>query len=166
MSNDYLRVLRYCLARRIWLQSFAAGLFAAGFAAFLQWLIYDDWLHEGWPSGDCRKRAGRDPDVPSVLRTLLRAATESEEEEMIGGWRRDPVMIRSRRCAAQTIGMPFVPTRPRPSEGRRSNVVDVRLEAHLKNSLWTASRQRSEREQSQSAHALAAIPIAEFRRLR
>lgn len=48
MSNTSARVS--ALSRtQIWLWSIAAGLFAAGFAIFLQWLIYDDWLHEAGP---------------------------------------------------------------------------------------------------------------------
>jgi hypothetical protein len=30
----------------IWLVSLASGICVLGFAAFLQWLIYDDWMHE------------------------------------------------------------------------------------------------------------------------
>ena len=48
MSNTSARVS--ALSRtKIWLWSIAAGIFATGFAIFLQWLIYDDWLHEAGP---------------------------------------------------------------------------------------------------------------------
>lgn len=48
MSDKSTRVAM--LSRmQIWLASWAAGLFAAGFAIFVQWLIYDDWLHEAGP---------------------------------------------------------------------------------------------------------------------
>jgi hypothetical protein len=33
----------------IWLTSFAAGLAVFALAIFLQWLIYDDWMHRGGP---------------------------------------------------------------------------------------------------------------------
>jgi hypothetical protein len=48
MSNQSTRVATLS-PMQIWLVSLAAGLFAAGFAIFLQWLIYDDWLHERVP---------------------------------------------------------------------------------------------------------------------
>ncbi len=48
MSNTSPRVS--ALSRtQIWLWSLAAAIIAAGFAIFLQWLIYDDWLHEAGP---------------------------------------------------------------------------------------------------------------------
>jgi hypothetical protein len=48
MSNPSARVS--ALSRtHIWLWSIAGGLFATALAIFLQWLIYDDWLHEAGP---------------------------------------------------------------------------------------------------------------------
>ena len=34
---------------RIWLSSFGAGITIFAFAIFLQWLIYDDWMHRHGP---------------------------------------------------------------------------------------------------------------------
>lgn len=48
MSNKSTRVA--VLSRlQVWFWSSAAGLFVGGFAIFLQWLIYEDWLHEAGP---------------------------------------------------------------------------------------------------------------------
>lgn len=45
-KNARVALLSYA---QIWIRSGLAGLAALGFAVSLQWLIYDDWLHEAGP---------------------------------------------------------------------------------------------------------------------
>lgn len=149
MSYDSTRVA--VLSRtQIWLQSFAAGLFAAGFAIFLQWLIYDDWLHEAGPVEIAGSVLAGILMFLLVLRTLHWA--RQRKKEMIQRleairWMNDRI-----RNSLQTIECVTYAAAPHATDDVR-NAVDV-IEGILNDFLADRHPHSAARErQSQGAQA-------------
>ncbi len=149
MSNNSTRVA--VLSRtQIWLQSFVAGLLAAGLAIFLQWLIYDDWLHEAGPVEIAGSVLAGILMFLLVLRTLH--AARQRKKEMVQRleairWMNDRI-----RNSLQTIECITYAAAPHVTDDVR-NAVDA-IEGILSDFLVDRHPYSGVREpQSHSAHA-------------
>ena len=150
MSNQSTRVATLS-PMQIWLVSLAAGLFAAGFAIFLQWLIYDDWLHEAGPLEISGSVLAGLLMILLVFRTLH--ASRQRKKEMIERleeirWMNDRI-----RNSLQTIECITYAAAPQATEDVR-NAVDV-IEGILNGFLVDRQPQGATRDrQAQSAGAM------------
>lgn len=149
MSNDSTR-LAVLSRTQICLLSFAAGLFAAGFAIFVQWLIYDDWLHEAGPVEIAGSVLAGILMFLLVFRTLH--AARLRKREMIQRleairWMNDRI-----RNSLQTIECITYAAAPHVTDDVR-NAVDV-IEGILSDFLVDRHpHSQASASQSQSAHA-------------
>lgn len=142
---------------QIWLMSLAAGLLAAGFAIFLQWLIYDDWLHEAGPVEIAGSVLAGLLMILLVFRTLH--ASRQRKKEMIERleeirWMNDRI-----RNSLQTIECITYAAAPQATDDVR-NAVDV-IEGILNNFL--VDRQPQSATRDRHAQGAGAMQDAQFR---